>query len=108
GYDTDELRGLLKDRNDRPIIPHREYNPIDQAANARIDDDDYHQRSKVESVFSVIKRLYGDRIRARTWYRQFREMLLRMVIYNLDRIIKDHFLCRTVFWFDVRHETAAV
>jgi len=103
GYDTDDLRELLKDRNDRPLILHREYNPIDETANARINEDDYYQRSKVDSV---IKRLYGDRIRARTWYRQFRKMLLRMVIYNPDRIIKDHFLYRTDFRFDVRHQTA--
>lgn len=106
GYDTDELRTPLKAENIRPLIRHRRFTPVDWAANARMDDETYHQRSKVESVFSVIKRKYGDRIRAREWYRQFREMIARMIVYNLDRFVKEQLLYLVNIWFKVRRNHA--
>lgn len=89
GYDTKELRHPLRSQNIRPLIRHREFRSVDKAANARMNDDDYNQRQKVETVFSVLKRKYGDRIRSRKWYRQFREMIARMVVYNLDKFVKE-------------------
>lgn len=102
GYEDKSFRDWLRDQSIRPLIPHREHKPVDYAANARMKDDDYNQRQIVESGFSVIKRKYGDRIRARKWYRQFREMVFRMVVYNLDRIIKDQFFLKTILLFQIR------
>ncbi len=36
----------------------------------------YGQRALFETVFSVIKRTLGDAVRARSWYREFREIVL--------------------------------
>ncbi|ELY31466.1 putative transposase (ISH9), partial [Natrialba magadii ATCC 43099] len=41
-----------------------------------------------ETVFSVIKRTLGDAVRARSWYREFREIDLMCVVYNIKRAIK--------------------
>lgn len=94
GYDDQLLRQLLRSRNIRPIIRHREHQNYDKAANARMKDEDYYQRNKVETIFSVIKRKYGDQIRARKWYLQFRDMAARAVVYNLEQLIKNNF----IFW----------
>lgn len=48
----------------------------------------YHQRSKVETVFSVIKRVFGDAIKAKRWFMQKKELMLRCITYNLYRIAK--------------------
>jgi len=46
----------------------------------------YHQRSKVETVFSVIKRVFGEIIRAKGWLMQKKELILRCITYNLYRL----------------------
>jgi len=45
----------------------------------------YHQRSKVETVFSVIKRKYGSYILSKSFETQKKELLIRLVAYNIDR-----------------------
>ena len=46
----------------------------------------YHQRNKVESIFSVIKKKYGSRLRARTFSSQKKEVLCKLVAYNVDKL----------------------
>jgi IS5 family transposase len=67
------------------VIKHREFTGLDRAHNARLDDEIYAKRAKVETVFSVLKRRFGKTVRARSWFGQFREMLCRCVAYNVDR-----------------------
>ncbi|MCB8976372.1 MAG: hypothetical protein H6657_27135 [Ardenticatenaceae bacterium] len=43
----------------------------------------FGQRWKVETVISVIKRKFGDAIRARKYYLQRREPAIKMLVYNL-------------------------
>jgi IS5 family transposase len=60
------LREKLRKEDVRPLIKHREFQPIDHAHNARIDGPRYRQRSMCETVFSALKRTLGDAVRART------------------------------------------
>jgi hypothetical protein len=39
-------------------------------------------------VFSTIKRTLGDAERARTWYGQFREIVLMCAVHNIKRAMK--------------------
>lgn len=88
GYDWDELRQRCYDASIRPVIKHREFDSLDRAHNARLDDDElYRQRSQAETVFSVLKRRFGNTVRDRTWFGQFREMLCWCVVYNVDRAL---------------------
>jgi hypothetical protein len=48
----------------------------------------YHQRSKIETVFSVVKRVFGEIIYAKNWLMQKKEMLFRLITYNLYRLVK--------------------
>lgn len=88
GYDSIPLRERLRELGIRPIIKHRLQAPHDYAHNARLDDDLYGQRAISETAFSVLKRTLGETLRARSWYREFRETILMCVVYNIKRAIK--------------------
>ena len=47
----------------------------------------YHQRSKVETIFSVIKRTMGDEIRSVKTVAQNNEMRTKIICYNATRIV---------------------
>jgi IS5 family transposase len=88
GYDKQALRESLRELGIRPSIKHRIFAPYDHAHNARIDDQRYNQRSTTETVNSAVKRSLGFAVRARTWYREFREIALMCVVYNIKRFVK--------------------
>jgi len=85
GYDWMDLREKLREEGVRPLIKHREFRPIDHAHNARIDGPRYRQRAMCETVFSTIKRTLGDAVRARTWYGEFRELVLMCAVHNIKQ-----------------------
>jgi IS5 family transposase len=88
GYDDMSFREDLRAEGVRPLIKHRVFAPYDHAHNAQIEDALYNQRSVCETVNSVIKRSYGSAVRARVWYRQFREITLAAAIYNVEQAVK--------------------
>jgi hypothetical protein len=47
----------------------------------------YHQRSKDETIFSVVKRTMGDEVRSVRTKGQNNEIRLRLIAYNAMRII---------------------
>ena len=51
------------------------------------DESTYHQRSKVETIFSSIKRKYNSCLKARTFSSQKKEVLCKLIAYNIDRLI---------------------
>ena len=88
GYDKQSLREGLRDLGIRPLIKHRIFAPYDHAHNARIDDNRYNQRSMTETVKSAVKRSLGFAVRARSWFREFREIALMCMVYNIKRFVK--------------------
>ena len=88
GYDKQSLRKALRDLDIRPLIKHRIFAPYDHAHNARIDEQRYNQRSMTETVNSTVKRSHGEAERARSWFREFREIALMCVVYNIKRAVK--------------------
>ena len=87
GYDWMDLREKLREDGVRPLIKHRLFRPIDHAHNARVDGPRYRQRAMCETVFSTIKRTLGDAVRARAWFREFREIVLKCVVHNIKRAV---------------------
>ncbi|ATZ60765.2 MAG: transposase [Methanosarcinales archaeon Met12] len=79
---------MLRGRGVRPLIKHREFKPYDRAANARMDKELYGQRNMAETANSVIKRRYGDHVRSRKCHHQFREIIGKCIVYNIERAIK--------------------
>jgi len=60
GYDDQHVRDTLRLMGIRPLLKHRIFTSLDKAHNARMKQEDYHQRSKIETVNSMIKRRYTD------------------------------------------------
>ena len=50
------------------------------------DEDAYHERAKVETVFSVEKRKMGSHVLARVPSRQHKELIFRAFSYNSGRM----------------------
>jgi transposase len=53
----------------------------------------YHQRSKNETVNSVVKRKWGDGTLALLWQNQNKEVLFRLILYAARRFTSINFLC---------------
>jgi len=90
GYDSRSNRlFVLNKLKAYPHIPYRKYSGVTYTNNGAkkiiCDDKIYHQRSKVETVFSVIKRKYGSFVLSKSFETQKRELLIRLVAYNIDR-----------------------
>ncbi len=88
GFDWDELRQMLRNEGIRPVIKHREFYSLDAAHNARIDDETYHQRSIAESIFFALRKRFGSTLKARTWFGQFRELVLKAAVRNIEQSIR--------------------
>jgi len=57
----------------------------------------YHQRNKSETIYFVTKQLMSDEITSRNYTTQDNEILLRLIAYNVYRIIKLEFVI--LIWF---------
>jgi hypothetical protein len=66
----------------------------------------YHKRSKAESVFSAIKRKFGDAVRSRTDAAMVNEVLCKILCHNLTCLIREQELLgiAPLFW-DEQGET---
>jgi transposase len=60
-------------------------------ANREEFDRNYHKRSNVESVFSALKRKFGENIRSRTPVAQVNEVLSKLIAYNLTVVVHEMF-----------------
>ncbi|MDG6245123.1 MAG: transposase, partial [Methanolobus sp.] len=45
----------------------------------------YNNRNLVETIFSVLKRKYGEDVRAKRYWNQLKEIKLKILVHNLDR-----------------------
>jgi hypothetical protein len=87
-YDSRENRKFVINKlHAIPIIPVRRHTNFYgyKSIGKKIDGLSYHQRSKVETIFSVIKRKYGSVLRTRSFATQIVELTTKLVVYNLDR-----------------------
>ena len=89
GYDSKKNRRfVLRQMKSYPQIPYRSISPVyrlNGGAKLKFHKQIYHQRSKVETVFSVIKRKYGSCILSKSFESQKKELIFRLIAYNVDR-----------------------
>lgn len=88
GYDSRQNRQFVVNKLKAiPIIPKKMYTNFYGYLNGgkKIDGKYYHQRSKAETVFSVIKRRYGSCLKARSFSAQKKEAICKLIAYNVDR-----------------------
>lgn len=48
----------------------------------------YHNRNLVETMFSILKRKYGEQIKATKYWNQVKEVKIKILVHNIDRQIK--------------------
>ena len=89
GYDWWLFRQKLRAEGVKPVIKHREFGWTGIANNVLLDDTTYNQRSNIESTFFALRRRYGEVIRSRTWYGQFRELVLTCAVRNVELSLSD-------------------
>ncbi len=94
GYDSEEIHELIHDTlSSSSLIPvrNRKRKRISGYYRRRIalmfDDEKYHQRNKVETVFSVLKRKFGEALKVRKYRLQIKEIKIKVILYNLSRMI---------------------
>lgn len=87
GFDSQTLRMFLRNFSILPIIKYRVFDESHNLLNQVMDNLGYHARSLIETVNSVLKRKYGDRLRSLDWFIQFKESKLKMAVYNVDRYL---------------------
>jgi len=88
GYDWEALRTRLRAESITPLIPQRGPGFLGWARNLLIHDREYNQRSNAESVFFGLRQRYGETLWARTWFGQFRELVMKSAVRNIERAIE--------------------
>lgn len=97
GYDDEKNHVFVKEKlNGECIIPPRDYGDKIKHKNFSnrnklrkgYSKKKYHQRSKVETVNFVMKRLFGAVIYAKIWSMQKKELLFKCLAYNIYRLVK--------------------
>lgn len=81
GFDSVRNRDFAKSIHIKPVIPYKEFDEFLALMNKHISKA-YHRRSLVETVFSVIKRKFGDYTYSRNYANIRKEMFLTVVTYN--------------------------
>jgi len=87
GYDDQKIRRLARHHEVRPLIKHREFTSLHKAWNARLDADPTdrevnQRRSTQRSNESTVPSFAP-----RQWWKQFRELVLRCLVHNIDRAL---------------------
>jgi transposase len=89
GYDSKKNRRfVLRQMKSYPQIPYRKISGRNYERISKpfeFHKEIYHQRSKVECVFSVIKRKYGSFVLSKSFENQKKELIFRLIAYNVDR-----------------------
>ncbi len=94
GYDSEDIHRLIRDDlNAYSLIPVRtrkrkQISGVYRRELARsFDQTRYHQRNKVETVLSVLKRKFGESLKARKFQAQIKELKIKLILYNISKII---------------------
>ena len=67
---------------------HKKFSHRNKLKKYGYDRKEYNQRSKVETINSVIKRVLGKTLLSKSWSMQKRELLIKCLTYNIYRLTK--------------------
>jgi len=96
GYDSEKNhKFVIRTLKAKSLIAQRDFGSKRIQRNRRFrnkakkefDEKEYHQRSKVETIFYVIKHLFGAIVHAKKWLMQKKEILFRVLAYNIHRLV---------------------
>ncbi len=69
-----------------PLVLRQGSKPETVGHNALIRDAGYSQRWMAETSYSSVKRSLGSAVRAHFWYREFREIVLKFAVSNIEQL----------------------
>ena len=102
GYDDNKLRTMLRTMGIKPLIRRRRFGGCVVEEGGEL----LRRRCLVETANSVVKRRYGEAVGSRRWDRQFKEVLGKHVIYNIELALRKGFVVLFLVFFDVRRYSA--
>jgi len=92
GYDSEKIHTLINEElKAEAIIPvrYRKRKKIKGKYRRKMrdefDENVYHYRNLVETMFSVLKRKYGEELKATKYRNQAKEVKFKLLIHNIDR-----------------------
>lgn len=92
GYDSEKIHSLIREEiKADSIIPLRQRKRKKIKGKYRkqlylsFDKIKYNQRNIAETMFSVVKRKFGETIRARKFRNQVKEIKIKLIVYNIDK-----------------------
>ena len=92
GYDSENIHALIREEmNADSIIPLRQRKRKKVGGKYRkqlhmvFDKIKYNQRNTAETTFSVVKRKFGETLRARKFRNHVKEIKLKLIVYNIDK-----------------------
>jgi len=89
GYDSERIHKLIhKDLDSLSMIPIRDWHAsyvsgkYRQVMASSFDEKIYGHRNMAETVFSILKRLFGETIYSRSYRQQVKEIKLKCIIFS--------------------------
>jgi hypothetical protein len=92
GYDSEKIHALIRvEIKAESIIPLRVRKRKKIKGKYRkqlyltFDKIKYNKRNIAETTFSVVKRKFGEVLRARKFYNQVKEIKIKLIVYNINK-----------------------
>jgi hypothetical protein len=92
GYDSEKIHSLIREEiKADSIIPLRQRKrkkikgKYRKQLNLSFDKIKYNQRNLAETMFSVVKRKFGETLRSRKFRNQVKEIKIKLIVYNIDK-----------------------
>ena len=95
-YDSERIHQLIhEDLKSQSMIPIRDWHAsyvsgkYRQIMASSFDFKIYRRRNMAETVFSILKRLFGETLYSRSHRQQVKEIKLKCIIFSIDRFLKN-------------------
>ncbi len=95
GYDAETLhRQIREELGADSVIPVRTWQgriwsgAYRREIYANFDKERYRERNKVETAFSVLKRRFGEELKARKYWYLVKEIMSKVILHNLTKAVQ--------------------
>jgi len=102
-YDSERIHQLIhEDLKSQSMIPIRDWHAsyvsgkYRQIMASSFDFKIYRRRNMAETVFSILKRLFGETLYSRSHRQQVKEIKLKCIIFSIDRFLKNQRVCNVL------------
>ncbi|RXA15579.1 IS5 family transposase [Methanosarcina sp. MSH10X1] len=106
GYDSEEIHTMIKEEiKADSVVPLRERKrkringKYRKQLKKEFDKITYNRRNIVETVISVVKRKFGETLRARKVRNQVKEVKVKLIVYNINKKVIE------IIWIELRIST---